>query len=197
MHESHKLYLKFTSLTPSAVFLQCISCLRRTLPSHTTPPPRLAPGSHHGTQDPCHLATVPPPLLRQRDPLRRNPHLGSPVSLTALCGEREPTVGLTKTLIVSLLLIQLLLFLRLLLFCHMSRILKHLWKTFWKKMTIWWSVISPSAWILMTVRVLLLLTDYCVCFLSHRESMRPEQTLQRSGARKEEAVQPGAYMQCK
>lgn len=59
------------------------------------------------------------------------------------------------------------------------------------------SVIFPPAWIMLTVCVLLLLTDYCVCFLSHRERMWPEQTLQSSGSRKEEAVQPGAYMQCK
>lgn len=93
----------FTFLTASAVFLQRRSSLRRTLPSHTTPPPRLAPGFLRGTQDPCPLATLPLPLLHQRDPLRRSPQLGNPVSVTVLCGEREPTAGFTKTSTVSLL----------------------------------------------------------------------------------------------
>lgn len=44
--------------------------------------------------------------------------------------------------------------------------------------------------------VLLLLTESCVCFLSHRERMQPEQTVPSCGSRKEEAVHPGAYMQC-
>lgn len=45
--------------------------------------------------------------------------------------------------------------------------------------------------------VLLLLTDSFVCFLSHRERMRPEQTVPSCESRKEEAVHPGVYMQCK
>lgn len=89
------------TLTTSAVFLQWRSSLRRALPSHTTPPPRLAPGFLRGTRYPCPLATLPPPLLRQRDPLRRSPQLASPVSVTVLCGEREPTAGFTKTSTVS------------------------------------------------------------------------------------------------
>lgn len=109
LHKSHKLILWFTPLTPSAVFLQGRSSLKRTLPSHTTPPPPcLALRSLRGTQDPCPPATAPPPLLRQGNSQCRSPQPGSPVSLTVLWGAQELTAGFTKT-IVCVLFIYLLL----------------------------------------------------------------------------------------
>lgn len=82
---------------PSAGFHRWRSFLRRAPPSRSSRPPRLGPGLLPGTQDLCPRATVLPPLLHQRDPQLRNPPPGGPVSLTILCGEREPTAGSTKT----------------------------------------------------------------------------------------------------
>lgn len=57
LHEVSEVYVY-----NSAVYTQ-----QRTLPSRTNPHPRLASGFLHGTQDPCLLAVLPPPLLCQRD----------------------------------------------------------------------------------------------------------------------------------
>jgi len=124
LHFKSMLHTFFKStLSTSAVFIQWRISLRRSLLSHTTrPPPRLYPGSLHGTRDPCPLAPVPPPRLRQSYPQCRSPQLGIPVSLIVLSGEREPTAGLTKISTVSLLFIKHLLFPPWLLFYHVAEL---------------------------------------------------------------------------